>query len=124
LGVSLSLDDFGTGYSSLSYLQHFPINTLKIDRAFVRDITGKAGDGALAAAIIAMAHSLNLKVIGEGVESAEQLAFLQARQCQIIQGFYFSKPLPCQVVTELLHRNLTVGDALGADAAASCRRAL
>lgn len=118
LGVSLSLDDFGTGYSSLSYLQHFPINTLKIDRAFVRDITGKAGDGALAAAIIAMAHSLNLKVIGEGVESAEQLAFLQARQCQIIQGFYFSKPLPCQVVTELLHRNLTLGDALGADAAA------
>jgi len=115
LGVSLSLDDFGTGYSSLSYLQHFPINTLKIDRAFVRDITGKAGDGALAAAIIAMAHSLSLKVIGEGVESAEQLAFLQARQCQIIQGFYFSKPLPCQVVTDLLHKNLTLGDALGTD---------
>jgi diguanylate cyclase (GGDEF)-like protein/PAS domain S-box-containing protein len=115
LGVSLSLDDFGTGYSSRSYLQHFPINTLKIDRSFVREITGKAGDGALAAAIIAMAHSLSLKVIGEGVESAEQLAFLQARQCQIIQGFYFSKPLPCQVVTDLLHRNLSLGDAFGTD---------
>ena len=111
LGVSLSLDDFGTGYSSLSYLQRFPINTLKIDRVFVQDITGKAGDGALAAAIIAMAHSLGMEVIGEGVESAEQLAFLQARQCQIIQGFYFSKPLPSDAVTSLLKRGEASGYA-------------
>ena len=113
LGVSLSLDDFGTGYSSLSYLQRFPIDTLKIDRAFVQDITGKAGDGALAAAIIAMAHSLGMKVIGEGVESAEQLAFLQARQCQIIQGFYFSKPKPVDAVTDMLQRNVRQGEAPG-----------
>lgn len=112
LGVSLSLDDFGTGYSSLSYLQRFPINTLKIDRTFVQDITGKASHGTLAAAIIAMAHSLSMKVVGEGVESAEQLAFLQARQCQVIQGFYFSKPLPCHAATDLLHRNLKNGEAL------------
>jgi diguanylate cyclase (GGDEF)-like protein/PAS domain S-box-containing protein len=112
LGVSLSLDDFGTGYSSLSYLQNFPIDTLKIDRAFVKDITGKAGDGTLAAAIIAMAHSLNMTVIGEGVETAEQLAFLQTRQCQLIQGFYFSKPLPDDVVTDLLQRNLKEGEGL------------
>lgn len=104
LGVSLSLDDFGTGYSSLSYLQNFPIDTLKIDRAFVRDITGEDGDGALAAAIIAMADSLGMKVIGEGVETAAQLAFLQARRCRIIQGFYFSKPLPVDEVTALLQR--------------------
>jgi diguanylate cyclase (GGDEF)-like protein len=115
LGVTLSLDDFGTGYSSLSYLQQFPIDTLKIDRSFVQNITGKAGDGTLAAAIIAMAHSLRMKVIGEGVESAEQLAFLRARQCQMIQGYYFSKPLPCHAVTELMHRNLANGEALGDD---------
>jgi diguanylate cyclase (GGDEF)-like protein/PAS domain S-box-containing protein len=115
LGVSLSLDDFGTGYSSLSYLKHFPIDTLKIDRAFVKDITGKTGDGTLAAAIIAMAHSLSMKVIGEGVESAEQLAFLQARQCQVIQGFYFSRPLPREAATELLQRNLKRGEVPGQD---------
>jgi diguanylate cyclase (GGDEF)-like protein/PAS domain S-box-containing protein len=115
LGVSLSLDDFGTGYSSLSYLQRFPIDTLKIDRSFVQEITGKVGEGTLAAAIIAMAHSLSMKVIGEGVESAEQLAFLQARQCQVIQGFYFSKPLPCHAITDLLRRNLKNGEALGGE---------
>jgi diguanylate cyclase (GGDEF)-like protein len=122
LGVSLSLDDFGTGYSSLSYLQRFPIDTLKIDRAFVQDITGKAGEGTLAAAIIAMAHSLNMEVIGEGVETAEQLAFLQARQCRVIQGFYFSRPLSGEAVTDLLHRNLRRGEALrgaGAPSAAA-----
>ena len=116
LGITISLDDFGTGYSSLSYLQQFPINTLKIDRSFVKDITGKTGDGTLASAIIAMAHSLRMKVIGEGVESAEQLAFLQARQCHMIQGYYFSKPLPSHAVTELMHSNLEHDTALGDDA--------
>lgn len=118
LGVSLSLDDFGTGYSSLSYLQRFPIDTLKIDRSFVQDITGKAGEGALAAAIIAMGHSLSMKVIGEGVESDAQLTFLQARRCQVIQGFYFSKPLPSDVATDLLQRNLKHGEAFGGAASA------
>jgi EAL domain-containing protein (putative c-di-GMP-specific phosphodiesterase class I) len=113
LGVSLSLDDFGTGYSSLSYLQRYPINTLKIDRSFVQDIAGRAGDGALAATIIAMARSLGMKVIGEGVESAEQLAYLQARQCEVIQGFYFSRPLPQREITDLLRRNLEQGEAFG-----------
>jgi len=116
LGITISLDDFGTGYSSLSYLQQFPINTLKIDRSFVKDITGKTGEGTLASAIIAMAHSLRMKVIGEGVESAEQLAFLQERQCHMIQGYYFSKPLPSHAVTELMHSNLENDTALGDDA--------
>ena len=117
LGVSLSLDDFGTGYSSLGYLKHFPIDTLKIDRAFVQDITGKPGEGALAAAIIAMGHSLGMKVVGEGVETAEQLAFLQARRCVLIQGYYYSPPLPHEAMTQLLDANLRQGEPLRPGAA-------
>lgn len=118
LGVSLSLDDFGTGYSSLSYLKRFPIDTLKIDRAFVQDITGQAGEGALAAAIIAMGQSLGMKVVGEGVETAEQLAFLQARRCSLIQGYYFSPPLPHEAMTQLLDSNLRQGEPLRCEAGA------
>ncbi len=102
LGLRLSLDDFGTGYSSLSYLRRFPIDTLKIDRSFVQDITDEADGGILASAIIAMAHGLKMNVIGEGVETAEQLAYLQAHRCDTIQGYYFSKPLPSEVMTALL----------------------
>jgi len=93
-GLRLSLDDFGTGYSSLAYLKRFPFNSVKIDRAFVTDITTSAGDAAIAKAIIGMGHSLQLNVIAEGVETAEQLRLLREIGCDQIQGFYFSQPVP------------------------------
>ncbi len=103
-GVRISIDDFGTGYSSLSYLRRFPIDTLKIDIAFVRDITSNPDDAAIAIAIIRMAHSLKLDVIAEGVETASQLAYLSRYHCDQIQGYYFSPPLPVAELEQLLHR--------------------
>ena len=93
LGVCFSLDDFGTGYSSLSYLKKFPIDELKIDRSFLLEVPAKKDDNSIVIAIIAMAHSLGQKVIAEGVEELEQVEFLRHFHCDIIQGFYFSKPL-------------------------------
>jgi EAL domain-containing protein (putative c-di-GMP-specific phosphodiesterase class I) len=101
-GVQLSLDDFGTGYSSLSYLQRFPIHALKIDRSFVNGIDQDANQTAIVTAIIAMAQSLRLTVIAEGVESMEQAAFLKRHGCLVAQGYYYSKPVPEAVFTELL----------------------
>jgi len=99
-GIHLSIDDFGTGYSSMSYLKRFPIDQLKIDRSFVHDVPG---DGeAIATAIIAMAHSLDLTVVAEGVETAEQLDFLRRAGCDIMQGFYFAVPMPVAELTALL----------------------
>ena len=94
LGIELSLDDFGTGYSSLSYLKRFPIDKLKIDQSFVRDITTDADDEGLVAAIIVMAHQLNIRVVAEGVETEAQLAFLREHGCDEYQGYFFSRPKP------------------------------
>lgn len=93
LGVSFSLDDFGTGYSSLSYLKKFPIDELKIDRSFLLDVPASEDDNSIVRAIIAMAHSLGQKVVAEGVEDEDQLEFLRRHHCDVIQGYYFSKPL-------------------------------
>ncbi|HJW57567.1 MAG TPA: EAL domain-containing protein [Burkholderiaceae bacterium] len=104
MGVHLSIDDFGTGYSSLSYLQRFPIHALKIDRSFIKDITSSNDDAAIVKAIIVMAHSMKLRVVAEGVETAEQLEFLREHQCGQIQGYYFSRPLPAQQIEKLLRK--------------------
>jgi diguanylate cyclase (GGDEF)-like protein/PAS domain S-box-containing protein len=105
LGVRISIDDFGTGYSSLSYLRRFPIDTLKIDIAFIRDITNSPEDATIALAIIGMAHGLRLKVIAEGVETAAQLAYLRRHRCDQIQGYFFSRPLPVAELEEILREN-------------------
>lgn len=102
LGVQLAIDDFGTGYSSLSYLRQFPIDTLKIDQSFVRDIATVTGDATIVRAVIGMGNSLKLRVSAEGVETREQLAFLQAEHCEEGQGFYFSPPVDAEAFAELL----------------------
>ncbi|SMC40770.1 putative bifunctional diguanylate cyclase/phosphodiesterase [Sporomusa malonica] len=104
MGIKIAIDDFGTGYSSLSYLKRFPITTLKIDRIFVKDATQDAQDAAIVSAIIILAHNLNLKVIAEGVETAEQRLFLRERHCNMMQGFLFSRPLPAAQVENMLDR--------------------
>ena len=96
LGVKLSMDDFGTGYSSLSYLRQYSFDVLKIDRSFISGITEKKEDLDLVKATIAMAHSLDLSVVAEGVETHEQLFLLDELGCDLVQGYYFSKPIPAE----------------------------
>jgi diguanylate cyclase (GGDEF)-like protein/PAS domain S-box-containing protein len=107
IGVLLALDDFGTGYSSLSYLKRFPIDTLKIDQSFVRDLTTDADDAGIVAAVIGMGNSLHMRVVAEGIETREQLEFLQEYNCPQGQGFYFSRPLPAAECGKLLERRKT-----------------
>jgi diguanylate cyclase (GGDEF)-like protein/PAS domain S-box-containing protein len=106
LGFHLTMDDFGTGYSSLAYLKRFPFDSVKIDQSFVRGIPANSDDVAIVEAIIAMAHSLQLKVVAEGVETEEQLALLRKLGCDTIQGYYFSKPIPSNEVVMLLFKTL------------------
>jgi EAL domain-containing protein (putative c-di-GMP-specific phosphodiesterase class I) len=93
-GVQISIDDFGTGYSSLAHLKRLPIDTLKIDKSFIQDVCENSDDAAIVVATIAMAKTMKLKVVAEGVETRDQAEFLVARQCDELQGYYFSRPLP------------------------------
>jgi CheY-like chemotaxis protein len=105
MGITIAIDDFGTGYSSLAYLKRFPIDKLKIDIAFVRDITTNPDDAAIALAIISMAHSLHMEVVAEGVESRAQMAYLRRNRCDDIQGFHFSRALPPGDLARLVQDN-------------------
>jgi EAL domain-containing protein (putative c-di-GMP-specific phosphodiesterase class I) len=103
-GVGLAIDDFGTGYSSLSYLRSFPIDALKVDRSFVRELPARSDDAAIVTAIIAMARSLKLRVIAEGVENQVQHDWLRTQGCDEIQGYLISRPLPANRIGEMLEK--------------------
>ncbi|MFW6357955.1 MAG: putative bifunctional diguanylate cyclase/phosphodiesterase, partial [Chroococcales cyanobacterium] len=102
LGVQTSIDDFGTGYSSLSSLKHFPLDKIKIDQSFIRDLTTDSHDAAIVRAVVALGHGLDLKVVAEGVETEEQYQFLKSLKCNVVQGYYLSRPLAAQMITSLL----------------------
>ena len=102
MGVHVSIDDFGTGYSSLAYMSRFPVDSVKIDGSFVGDAPANPDDAAIVTAIIALARTLNLRAVGEGVETKEQLAILQERQCHEAQGYLWSKPVPAHIMGRIL----------------------
>ena len=106
LGLELAVDDFGTGYSSLSYLKRFPIDTLKIDQSFVADLESPDG-AAIVDAILALSKTLNLRSIAEGIETEEQLCYLARKNCDLLQGFYFARPLYPEDVPAMLRQNFT-----------------
>ncbi len=105
MGLQIALDDFGTGYSSLSFLRRFPIDTVKIDRSFVRDMTTDADDASIVRAVIGMGESLHLNVVAEGVETREQLAFLRRHGCPAGQGLHFGRPVIAAEFAEVLGRS-------------------
>ena len=104
LGVSIAMDDFGTGYSSINYLRNYPFDVLKIDRSFVQDISDDSAARELINAVISMAHSLGLKVVAEGVETEEHVLYLESKQCEIAQGYFFSEPVSSGEMTEILEK--------------------
>lgn len=104
MGVRLSIDDFGTGYSSLSHLQRFPINRLKIDQSFAQDVTHNSANASITRAIVSLAHSMNLSVLAEGVETKEQLALLRQQGCDEVQGHLYGRPMPGEKFEQLLSR--------------------
>jgi diguanylate cyclase (GGDEF)-like protein/PAS domain S-box-containing protein len=108
LGVTLALDDFGTGYSSLSYMRRFPVNTLKVDRSFVRDLITDAADAGVVRAVVAMGKSLHMRVVAEGVETKDQVAFLQEMACSEAQGNYFSRPISADAFSDLMRHGMPV----------------
>jgi len=110
LGVRIAIDDFGTGYSSLSYLRTFPIDTLKIDESFVRSLNVGDVQAEIPAAMIALAHSLDIRVVGEGVEEEAQWLILREQGCDEVQGFLFSRPLPSAECRELVMRQETTAE--------------
>ncbi len=107
MGMTLAIDDFGTGYSSLSYLHHFPIQRLKVDKTFVRRLSTHPEDSAITEAIIVMAHTMGIKVVAEGIENKHELEFLTSKKCDEAQGFYFSRPLTVEQLTEKIHDNMS-----------------
>jgi EAL domain-containing protein (putative c-di-GMP-specific phosphodiesterase class I) len=111
IGVALSIDDFGTGFSNLSYLKRFPVDRLKIDLSFVREITSDPGSLAISEAIITMSHRLNLQVVAEGVETEGQLALLSERRCDSIQGYFFSPPVNADAVAQQLREGRCLAEA-------------
>jgi EAL domain-containing protein (putative c-di-GMP-specific phosphodiesterase class I) len=112
MGVSISLDDFGTGYSSLSYVHRFPVDTLKVDRSFIRDVNENTGSRAIATAVITLANQLGLKVVGEGVETPAQESFLLEHDCDEMQGYLYSRPLPASELFLLLKRRTPATEAV------------
>ena len=102
MGVLVSVDDFGTGYSSMSYLRRFPIDKLKIDRVFINELASRPEDASIVRAIVSLAHSLNLKVVAEGVETPAQLDFLKTAGCDEYQGYHYSRPLPADQFQRLI----------------------
>ncbi len=107
LGVRLVLDDFGTGYSSLAYLTRLPFDTLKVDRSFIDGLGSEPRDTAVTEAIVAMAHALSLRVVGEGTETERQVAELTRLGCDVAQGYHFARPLPASEITRMLQRGPT-----------------